>query len=191
MLLDPTRSKFNPNLIKILVSYRLPMGSWSGIGTSTIFILSCINVERWEFFPISRQRWARPLQKLGKGPRKWNKRHSQRAWSPNNQIEANTSTNAAGAICMCVSENLLKSMTIDTDKGCNCILNLKWIPVPCFEGLVSSAQAHEMFEHSREHNYIYTPYEVPLGPVRNGCNLLSLILFSLLLLFSNERELWS
>ena len=35
-LLVLARSKLNSNLIKIVVPYKLPMGSWSSIGTSTI-----------------------------------------------------------------------------------------------------------------------------------------------------------
>ena len=35
-LLVPTCSNLNPNLIEILIPYKLPMGPWLGIGASTI-----------------------------------------------------------------------------------------------------------------------------------------------------------
>ena len=36
-LLAPTRLKFIPNMVKIVVSYKLLMGFWLGIGASTIW----------------------------------------------------------------------------------------------------------------------------------------------------------
>ena len=96
MLLVPTRSKFNPNMIEILVLYRLPMGSWSGIGTCTIFILSNINVERWELFPIGTERWAHPFQN-------WEMDH-----------ESEMKGIAVGVMCMCKSEILL-ALSVDRD----------------------------------------------------------------------------
>ena len=62
-LLVSTWLKFSPDVIKIMVPYRLPMGSWLGIGTSTILDPS-LKQGRWvlhgyfSYYPTSPRIWS-------------------------------------------------------------------------------------------------------------------------------------